>query len=193
MAKLKLDDILRGLGDPDPSAPKEAEVRPAASAPAPASPAVSVTGVARQPAEEIPRPPDAAGTGLGKEVETDLGARDASPLRARPDDALSDVYTPEEQLQRGEPLDLLGTLQQKGVINPEQVATAERVQKQTPGRALSQILVEAGVDEAAVQQTVAELHGMPFERVSYEDPDAAYEPKSFKRLGSDFCLTNLVL
>ena len=130
MAKLKLDDILRGLGDPDPSAPKEAEVRPAASAPAPASPAVSVTGVARQPAEEIPRPPDAAGTGLGKEVETDLGARDASPLRARPDDALSDVYTPEEQLQRGEPLDLLGTLQQKGVINPEQVATAERVHQE---------------------------------------------------------------
>ena len=83
-------------------------------------------------------------------------------------------------------------LLQAGVISEEQLADAQRVIKQTPGRSMGQILMDMGVDEAAVQQVVAEDARLPFQRVKPED-DEAYDVKAINRLTPKYCLANLVL
>lgn len=220
MGRFNIDDILRGLGEPSPTAPAEPSPGPAqqdvtpqdagsgeataegapgaesTAAPARVARAVNsgprVTGVVRRAAEEIPRPPDASGTGLGEALDPGLPARGASPTRTRPDDALSDLYTPEATVGGAAP-DLLALLQQRNAITGEQLATVERLHRQTPGRPLAQVLVDAGIDETIVQSAVATVHGLPFERIRLDDPDASYDHKAFHRLGADYCLTNLVL
>ena len=47
--------------------------------------------------------------------------------------------------------DLGECLLQRQMITTEQLATAKRVLKQTPGKRLAQVLIEMGVDEDAVQ------------------------------------------
>lgn len=92
----------------------------------------------------------------------------------------------------GEPTELMPLLLKRNVITSEQMATAERVAKQTPGKAMGQILIELGVDEAAVQQVVAQIARLPFERIDCNDSNA-YDLKGLNRLGAEFCKTNLVL
>jgi len=74
----------------------------------------------------------------------------------------------------------------EGVIDAAQLTQAQKVQKQTPGRRLSEILIDMGVDEAAVQRASAELAGLPFERI---DPQAVSE-KYLSRLGVAYCKAN---
>ncbi len=106
-------------------------------------------------------------------------------------DALVEFYEPGEA-QSDPGGDLGALLLKRGSVKSEQLATAERVAKQTPGKPLSLILIELGVDEVEVQSAVAELAGLPFERVDMDAPDG-YDLKAFNRLGSEYCKSNLVL
>ena len=141
--------------------------------------------------KETPRPPDFAGTGLDSTIDASMASRGADPLRRRPDDALADLYSPEEQ-DRGPSLDLGIELAKQGVITAEQLSSAQRVIKQTPGKTMAQALIELGVDEVALQPAVAAFHHLPFERVDFNDPDA-YDQKAFRKLGVEYCQKNLVL
>ena len=76
-----------------------------------------------------------------------------------------------------------------GVIDGAQLEQARGVQRQSPGKTLSSILVDMGVDEAAVQRSVAEIAGLTFERV---DPDQIDE-KYLNRLGLEYCKANGVI
>lgn len=109
---------------------------------------------------------------------------DSAGLAAIPGTAVEDSMT--------EPTELMPLLMKRKVITPEQMATAERVAKQTPGKSMGQILIELGVDEAAVQHAVAQLARLPFERIDCNDSHA-YDLKGLNRLGAEFCKTNLVL
>ena len=71
-------------------------------------------------------------------------------------------------------------------------AAAQRVLKQTPGRHLSEILIEMGVDEAAVQEVVASESRLPFARAEIDDSDS-FDAKLLNRLGPEYCKENLVL
>ena len=80
----------------------------------------------------------------------------------------------------------------RDLINGEQLATARRVLTQSPDKRLAQVLIEMGVDEAAVQEQVANLSRLPFERISDDDPTAV-DLKAMHKLGPDYCRSNLVL
>jgi type IV pilus assembly protein PilB len=214
VGKFNLDDLLRDLGEPDPHAPKEPgsgdeasadDASPAPPADPPAAPPQrGPTDGAAQPdvppmfvrtdPREIPRPPDLTGGGLGAEIDPDAAADKADPARLRPDDALSSLYDPSED-EDADPAsneDLGQLLVERGVITTEQLASAQRVMKQTPGKRISQVLIETGVDEIGVQQVVAELNRLPFERISPED-DHAYDLKALNKLSQEFCKTQLVM
>ncbi len=80
----------------------------------------------------------------------------------------------------------------RNLINAEQLATARRVLKQSHGKRMAQVLIEMGVDEAAVQEQVASLSRLPFERIADDDP-TAMDLKAMHKLGPDYCRSNLVL
>jgi type IV pilus assembly protein PilB len=141
--------------------------------------------------QEIPRPPDASGSGLDEELPTDLATRDADPTRMRPLDGVTDIVRPTDETSTM-PEDVGPLLLSRGAVNEEQLASAERVAKQTPGKRLSVILIEMGIDEIAVQQAVAEIARLPFERIDHTDRKA-FDLKGLARLTADFCKGQLVM
>ncbi len=109
-----------------------------------------------------------------------------------PCDALSSLYTPEEAGGAGDGGDIGQQLLDRGVVESEQLDAAQRVLKQAPGRHLSEILIEAGVDEVAVQEIVASESRLPFARAEIDDSDS-FDAKLLNRLGPEYCKENLVL
>ncbi|KAA0213977.1 MAG: type II/IV secretion system protein [Leptolyngbya sp. PLA3] len=82
----------------------------------------------------------------------------------------------------------------RGVITREQLSGAEQILKQTPGRCLAELLIDRGADEEAVQRGVAELAGVPFERVDLKAGlEGGFDGKLLQRLGPDFCKEHSVL
>src|SRR5690606_40028073 len=73
-----------------------------------------------------------------------------------------------------------------------QPASARRVTKQTPGKSMGAILIEMGTDEGGVRQAVAEIARLPLGRVDPTGVDS-FDRKSLRKLGADYCKTNLVL
>ncbi|HVP74153.1 MAG TPA: ATPase, T2SS/T4P/T4SS family [Phycisphaerales bacterium] len=93
----------------------------------------------------------------------------------------------------GDSADELGALLlARQVVNEEQLASAQRVIKQTPGKALHESLIESGIDEIAVMQGLADVNGLPFERVDHIKTQA-HDQKSLHKLGIEFCRQNTVL
>jgi type IV pilus assembly protein PilB len=187
VGKFDLDDVLKGIGVKGKRGKPPAQPEAGADA--------SGDLFVRNDPKETPRPPDPTGKGFGETVDNVKAARSASATRIKPQDALSPIYSPEEGDDRRKNTDddeLAKMLLARQATNEEQVATAQRVLKQTPGKRLATVLIEMGVDEAAVQQAVAELARLPFERI---DPNAqnVYDQKSMHKLGPEFCKNNLVL
>jgi type IV pilus assembly protein PilB len=107
--------------------------------------------------------------------------------------ALSDLYTPgEEETPQG--ADLGDLLVSRGVVNAQQLTSAQQVIKQSPGRRLVDVLVEQGIDEAAIQPLVAESIGVPFERVDLgKGASGGFDAAMLQRLTIDFCKQHLML
>lgn len=93
----------------------------------------------------------------------------------------------EQQIDQGGAINDVGDwLLAEGVVDSAQVTQARKVQKQTPGKRLGDVLIGMGVDEAAVQRASAELSGLPFERVDPQGIDEKY----LSRLGVEYCKAN---
>ena len=122
---------------------------------------------------------------------SEVGHEKAKPAPA-PSDTLSSLYTPEEAGGAGDGGDIGQQLLNRGAVESEQLDAAQRVLKQTPGRHLSEILIEMGVDEAAVQEVVASESRLPFARAEIDDSDS-FDAKLLNRLGPEYCKENLVL
>jgi type IV pilus assembly protein PilB len=174
VGKFDLKDILGDLGD---STPDSIE---------------SSSFFVRNDPQETPRPPDVMGDGLGEEVDNHIASDKADPTRLKPLDALSPIYNPAPGETAPAGGDVGEILLSRKAITAEQLATAQRVMKQTPGKPIGTILIEMGIDEAAVQQVVAEVSRIPFERIDPNDPDA-YDQRSMHRLGPEYCKTSAVL
>ncbi|MDX9911491.1 MAG: ATPase, T2SS/T4P/T4SS family [Phycisphaerales bacterium] len=101
--------------------------------------------------------------------------------------AINTVYDPlSDARERG--IELGELMLQKGVINAEKLTIARNVVKQSPGRTLADVALEQGADEAGVQACVAELAGVPFERIDLEKGiDGGFDGQMLQRLGVDFC------
>jgi type IV pilus assembly protein PilB len=108
-------------------------------------------------------------------------------------DAFADAYQPDDEATvRYSDSDFNRLLLERKIATSEQVASAERVARQTPGKTAAQSLIEMGVDEVAVQEVVALIYHLPFERVDCDATDP-YDTKLFRRLGAEYCKMNLVL
>jgi len=87
------------------------------------------------------------------------------------------------------PSDVGQFLLDEGVIEAAQLTQARNVHQQTPGARLADVLIEQGVDEAAVQRAVAAVAGLPFERIDLEELDHAL----IEKVGVGFCKDNGVM
>ena len=143
--------------------------------------------VRHDPTDTAPRPPDAAGTGLGSEVDLEEVVITDDPNRLRPTDGLTPLWTP---TQTKSVQDLSQILLQRKIVSAEQIERAAAIQKRTPGSSLAKILVEMGVAEEEILQVVAEIAGLPFERIELDD---GYHSKMMETLGLEFCRVNGVL
>ncbi|MEL7473920.1 MAG: ATPase, T2SS/T4P/T4SS family [Planctomycetota bacterium] len=109
-------------------------------------------------------------------------------------EAVSDIYNPDETDVADAPVALDGFLAKDGAISQEQLTAALQVLKQSPGRRLSELLIEQGADEVGVQQGVAEHAGLAFERVDLEKGlDGGFDGKMLQRLSNEFCKEHSVI
>ena len=127
-----------------------------------------------------PRRPDLAGTGLGSELPA---LPETDPAAIRPNDALSELWTPDEMSESTG--DLASLALDRGFATTEQIESARRMESQSGGRSLQALLIDAGADEIGIQSIVAELAGLQFERVNGDS--AAPEMELIKQLGVEFC------
>ncbi len=90
--------------------------------------------------------------------------------------------------------ELADMLLARGAATAAQLNTARSVLKQSPGRRLTEVLLEQGCEEAKLQEVVAELAGVPFERIDMgKGADGGFDGKLLQRLTVDFCKEIMVL
>jgi type IV pilus assembly protein PilB len=126
------------------------------------------------------RRPDLAGTGLGSKLSA---AAESDPAVIRPDDALSELWTPEVKSESAG--DLASLVIERGFASTEQLESARRMDAQSGGRSLHALLIDAGANEVGVQTIVAQLSGLQFERVT--DDSDGFDPQLLKQVGVEFC------
>lgn len=131
--------------------------------------------------------PDLAGAGLGAVEQV---TPESTPSRIRPDDALSEVWTPESSVESAG--DIATLVHERGYATSEQLESAKRMETQSPGRGLASLLIDAGADEAGVQSVVAELARLNFEKIDTSSPNS-FDRELMKRLGSEYCQERSVL
>lgn len=167
MGNFRFDELMKDLGLPEER--RRAHAVPAES---------SQTSIER---------PDLAGSGLGEVKQV---TPEGAPPLIRPDEALSELWTPEESGQ------LLGDLStyviDRGYATNEQLESARRMESQSPGITLAALLIDSGAEEEGVQSVVAELARLPFERVDVTSTDS-FDVESLRILGSEYCRKRLVL
>ena len=212
-----LDDILRDLGVGEDGGTPGAAGAPGTRAPlnAPSSPASPAGPTNRSPASASPEQGkrrhliDAAEQAFSPLPPVPTGQRSvhrnvvvendpAVPVgpvalpTPKVGEALSEIYKGAGALPPG--ADLGDVLVERGVASAAQLATARQVVKQTPGRRLAEVLVEQGCDEARVQACVAEIAGVPFERIDIaKGIEGGWDGKLMQRLGVPFCQETMVV
>lgn len=192
--KINIDDILNQLGGDEGSSngtngaarksakPRQERKHTIDEASASFSPLPSMPSAQRRFAE---RPAD-------PESGTDADQSDASI--AQPNLVDEEVVFEPGELEARAGEGLAELLIRRGHLTPEVLTTAENILKQSPGRRLAELLIERGVDEVAVQQAVAEVAGVPFERVNLDlGLEGGFDGKLLQRLGPDFCKEHGVL
>ncbi len=194
MAKYNIDDILSELGandskagdDKAPKAPvKKHRVDQAEESfsPLPAVPANQRSF--GTPLSDAPQKPDPA-------VPVNRAIVLNSPASVGP--AISEIYRPDASDNSNPTLELGAMLVAKGLLPADRLNVAQQVIKQSPGRRLSDILIEQGADETGVQQCLAEISGISFERINLEKGlDGGFDGKLLQRLTPEFCKLNHII
>src|SRR5690349_21794530 len=83
-------------------------------------------------------------------------------------DSLSELWTPDAAAQAPPTADLGEVLLQAGTITAAQLTTARSVAAKTPGKSMADIFYDMGIPEAAIQEKVAALANLAFQRL--EEP-----------------------
>ncbi|MEO1007782.1 MAG: ATPase, T2SS/T4P/T4SS family [Planctomycetota bacterium] len=184
MSKHNLDDILSELGG-DPSKPgKSGKHR------------IDESEEAFSP---LPSMPAHQGADAKQSIEDDPAVkRHTDAPEAQVGKAISDVLSPEELgegfADEGDTSELADALIASGTVGAGDVAEAQNIVRQTPGRRLVDVLIERGADEAGVQQAVATANGLAFERVDLDRGlDGGFDGMMLQRLGGEFCKEQQVL
>jgi type IV pilus assembly protein PilB len=198
MGKFDIDDILQDLGVSDPNA---APTRPRRGRPADDDdghrPKHSLDR-----AEQVFSPLPAVPSGQRSFAESVTVDNDpAVPVRPADvpptsvGDALAPVYQPEDALAaKADVQDIGDFLVTVEAITQAQLANAQQVLKSSPGRQLTDILLEQGADEGKIYRAVAAHADVGFERVDLT-PGATngFDAKLLQRLSPDFCKSYCIL
>lgn len=108
--------------------------------------------------------------------------------------SVAEIYRPEQNEATDVSSDLRDRLITSGVVKPGDMTAAEQVIKQSPGQSIIRVLMDQGIDEASLQRVVAEVAGIPFERIDLAAGlDGGFDGKMLQRLGGDFCKHNMVV
>ncbi len=203
MGKFDIDDILQDLGvDKNAKAlvrPRKIPPRPGAG-PEEAAPEAPKARHSIDKAEQVFSPLPAVPSGQRSFDREIIVEHDPSvPVRPRDvprpavGDALSSVYQPDGgEMQKSQELgEFLVALE---AITTQALGAAQTVVKASPGRRLTEVLVEQGADEVRVYQAVAGMADVPFERVDLEKGlDGGFDGTMLQRLSSEFCKEHCVL
>ncbi|MBC8522651.1 type II/IV secretion system protein [PVC group bacterium] len=84
---------------------------------------------------------------------------------------------------------LMDLLVSRKFLDDEQKTVVSLLQKQSCGQSVSQLLIDAGVAEEAVQKAVAELSGLPFVKVE----NSTVDMEIVELLGSKWCRVNEIV
>jgi len=151
--------------------------------------------------------PHSAGADVDADVATAAVERDSQAgddLAAARDeanpvdltDALTPLWSPEdgggpiEQADTRQKADLGEVLLARSIVTSSQLDMARALVKRTHGKTLAAIFIEMGIEEEAIQEVVAEISGLPFERVNAED---GFHVKMLETLGLEFCRASQVM
>ena len=198
MQRSALDSLLSGLLGDDDASPETPEPRSDGAGPRPVAPDSALAAEAPAGDVVIDEPDDMAAalaaavtSGDGPVADgVEAGVDDVGAAEDADGDPEADpTAEAEAQGEATELRDVGEWLLREGVIDAAQLTQGRKVQKQTPGRRLGEILIDMGVDEAAVQRANAELAGLPFERIDPEHIDEKY----LHRLGVEYCKANGLL
>jgi type IV pilus assembly protein PilB len=203
MAKRDIDDILNELGvPPEELAHPRPRALPKGETPAPEPRRAHSIDQAEESFSPLPAVP-AGQRSFSRNIVVEhdpavptgpSGVPGAGPL-ANVGDALSKVWTPDQEAPKaGAPQNpqrhtaIADLLQARQAASVQQISTAQNVIKQSPGRRLVDVLIEQGCDETKVQACVAEMAGVPFERIDLDKGlDGGFDGKLLQRLSIDFC------
>lgn len=204
MAKINLDDILNELGveknggrGKPPSKPPTRSAEPTAGNGGPGGNRKHNIDEAEAAFSPLPVMP--ANQGLrGKSASESVG--DDPAVRNKPDaqglvhvgSAMGELWKPEDDAAHGGELD--GFLVARGAITPEQLTAALQVIRSSPGRRLTEVLVEQGIDEEKLQSAVAAFHGLPFEPIDLaKGLEGGFDGTLLQRLGAEYCKNKMVI
>ncbi|MEO1236962.1 MAG: ATPase, T2SS/T4P/T4SS family [Planctomycetota bacterium] len=129
------------------------------------------------------------GSGSGDAADPSGGGGDASLPVPAAQVGLRDLWAPASTalvVQR----DLGKALEANGTVSAAQLVTARGVVEKSPGKQLADVFFEMGVDEVALQETVATTSLLAFERI---DPGNLEAAKFINRLGLDYCESHGVM
>jgi len=194
--KFNLDDILNELGVNEGKGKPPPQLASAGDPPTPKRHRVDDAEESFSPLPAMPGHQRRFGT------EPPSTPSDDPAVKVKPDaaggtpavgPALADVYTPAGP-EPGGARELGELLMHRAVVTPDRLQSARQVIRQSPGRRLEEVLIEQGVDEASVLACIAEIAGIPFERIDLaKGLDGGFDGRLLQRLGADFCKHHSVL
>jgi len=203
LGKFDIDDILNELGVDGQSAPDSAASRqrgplltPAddLQQPPPRRHTVDRAESAFSPLPAVPSGQRSFRESVTVEHDPSVPVRGPEGSRATVGQALDTVYQPAADDPSGVSTPLGEFLVQSGAITPQQLTAAQQVIKASPGRRLTEVLIEQGADEVKVASSIAAFSGIPFERVDlHKGLDGGFDGKMLQRLTPEFCKQHLVL
>jgi type IV pilus assembly protein PilB len=176
VGKFNLDELFNDISPDDEGRPQEPPIE------SEGAPGMFV----RKDPKETPRPPDFSGGGIGEATQAQAATDEADPNRVRPRDALQEIEGLDDQNAIVPSDDLSNVLVTKGLVTQQQMSQAHKIIKQTPGKRLGDALIEMGVDECQVQESIARTSGLAFERIDANDIES-YDQKALNHLGLDYC------
>ncbi len=192
MAKYNIDDILNELGV-EGAGPKEQP--PNAPAGGASTPNVPVKRHRVDDAESSFSPVPSVPANQGDIVKAQPGSQASLAPTSAVGPATRDIYVPGPTgSARSETDELADLLLTRGAVTGERLQVALQVIRQSPGRRLPEVLIEQGCDEALVQGAVAELAGVPFERIDLNKGlEGGFDGQILQRLTPEFCKQNGVI
>ncbi len=185
MAKYNIDDILSELGvegAKETSDPKGAKKHRIDENENSFSPLPSVPANQRVYGQQ----PATSGN------ETAITKRGSSEPGVGP--AMSEIYRPDAGEDPDKIRELGELLVVRNVVSADKLQQANQIIKSSPGRRLSEILLEQGADEVQVMQALAQVSHLNFERIDLtKGLDGGFDGKMLQRLTPDYCKQNQVI